>query len=80
VKGIGPDKAACEALDRHAALVNMVHFETWVEVTGPTGARWQGRIIGLADHPTVLIETGSGLRLALPQAYAVRPVPDPEQR
>jgi hypothetical protein len=74
---VPPDTAYCTALDRRARLTWLVYTETRVRVTHPLqpGATWEGVIIGLADHPTMLLRYDNGRVWPLPQAYAVEVIP-----
>lgn len=42
-----------------------------VKVTSPDNVTWRGRLIALADHPTLLLEEAPGVAFLLPQAYRV---------
>ena len=48
----------------------------WVRVTNPaTGRSVVGRIMGLSDEPTMLLQQPGGLRESLPQRFLVEEVP-----
>ncbi|MEC3995218.1 hypothetical protein VSR01_17415 [Actinacidiphila sp. DG2A-62] len=50
----------------------------WVTVTHPTDkAVWQGRLIGLADDPSLLLDGYGGARMCLPQSYDVKSAEPP---
>ena len=42
-----------------------------VLATSPQGRIWSGKLIGLADHPTLVLEQSDGTRLSLPQSLNV---------
>lgn len=67
---------AAEALHRRADLGWLVNNAIHVQVTNPFGGSWTGRIIGLADHPAMLVERDDGLRVMLPQCFAVEELPE----
>lgn len=75
-RDVPADLAACEAADRRGRLSWLMHDETRVRVRNPlkTGGTWEGVIIGLADHPTMLLRYDDGRVWPLPQAYAVEVV------
>jgi hypothetical protein len=50
----------------------------WVRVSNPTNpASWTGKLLGLADNPSVLIESADGHRMSLPQTFTVERVDAP---
>lgn len=52
--------------------MELVERRATVIVTNPqTGSDWKGRIVGLADHPTLMLEQPDGFRLSLPQTFDV---------
>jgi hypothetical protein len=76
---VPPDLPACAAARRRAELERLLCVEALVRVTNPDfdDAGWTGRIVGLADLPTILIERADGKRFALPQAFVVDELPAP---
>jgi hypothetical protein len=49
-----------------------------VTITHPTlPGTWTGRLIALADHPSVVIEQPDGRRVSLPQTYGIQPADQP---
>lgn len=81
-KHVPADLAACAALRRRGTLGWLMEQGAHVTVMNPDGGAWPGgvwtgRIIGLADHPTMLLETAAGRRWSLPQAFEVREVDQP---
>ena len=76
-RDVPPDVATCTALDRGARLSWLVSTGARVRITHPLkGGNWEGVIIGLADHPTMLLRYDNGRVWPLPQAYAVEVVTD----
>ncbi|MCW2900004.1 MAG: hypothetical protein JWO67_2269 [Streptosporangiaceae bacterium] len=75
---VPPDMKALHAMRRMGALSRLVSRRARVRLTNPhsPGHGWTGRIVGLADHPTILIELDNGKRHALPQAFEVEELVD----
>jgi Biotin protein ligase C terminal domain len=73
---IEADMDAAETLHRRTQLGWMVEDGQRVRVTNPSGETWTGRIVGLADHPAMLLERDDGCRVMLPQCFAVEQVRD----
>jgi hypothetical protein len=62
--------------DRAAMIALLDH---WVTATSPhTQAVWQGRLVGIADHPTVILQTPGGGQVSLPQTVDLQPASPPE--
>jgi hypothetical protein len=68
---IEADMPAAGALHRRTQLGWMVEDGQRVRVTNPSGGTWTGHIVGLADHPAMLLERDDGRRVMLPQCFAV---------
>lgn len=49
-----------------------------VNITSSNGGTWAGTLIGLANHPTMIINQADGTRLALPQQFTVTEAPQDE--
>lgn len=75
---IEADMDAAEALHRRTGLGWVMEDGAWVRVSNPFGGTWTGRIIALADHPAMLLERDDGLRVMLPQCFAVEELPEDE--
>jgi hypothetical protein len=75
---IEADTDAAGAIRRRGQLGWMLEDARRVRVTNPSGGSWTGRIVGLADHPTMLLERGDGHRVSLPQCFAVEQIPEDE--
>ena len=76
---IEADTAAAEALHRRTGLGWLLEDAARVRVSNPYGGTWTGRIIALADHPAMHLERGDGLRVMLPQCFAVEELPGGER-
>ncbi len=75
---IAADRAQAIALHRRAELEHLIARGARVRVTNPhviSRPSWTGTIIGLADHPTMLVELDGGRRQALPQAFQIEELP-----
>lgn len=70
------DMAAADALRRRTELGWILNGGQCVIVTNPAGGTWSGRIVGLADHPAMLLERDDGRRVMLPQCFAVEQAPE----
>ena len=66
----------------HDTLASLVG--EWVTASHPSlPAVWQGRLVGLADDPSLLLDGFGGARMCLPQTYDVQPEappPDPDDQ
>ncbi|MET9819607.1 hypothetical protein [Streptomyces sp. NPDC006355] len=59
------------------------HLGRWVTVANPdphlaTAATWYGRLVALADDPTVVIQAPGGGQGVFPQAFTITPADPPE--
>lgn len=68
---IEADQMAVDAKHRRAQLGRILEEGKTVTVTNPHGGMWAGRIIGIADGPAMLLERADGVRVMLPQCFAV---------
>jgi hypothetical protein len=71
---IEADEEAVANLRRRSELGWMLERGSDVKVTNPYGGTWTGRIIGLADHPAMLLEREDGVRVMLPQCFATEEI------
>ncbi|MGH3274443.1 MAG: HAD-IIIA family hydrolase, partial [Streptosporangiaceae bacterium] len=73
IEHLPPDLRPLQAMRRRAALERLVGTSSRVRVVNPhhPDGGWTGRLKGLADHPTLLIERSDGKLFALPQAFEV---------
>ena len=74
MSGVEPDMPVIAATRRRAELERLTGMGARVKITNPDypDAGWTGRIIGLMDQPSILIEMDNGRRHACPQAFAVQ--------
>jgi hypothetical protein len=70
--------AAAEALHRRTDLGWLMNDGARVRVSNPFGGTWTGRVIALSDHPAMHLERDDGLRVMLPQCFAVEELPGEE--
>jgi hypothetical protein len=76
------DLPACDQLRRHALLAGLMTDGARVLVSNPESSSGRvGVIIGLADHPVMILRDDTGERRVLPQAFTVAELepgmPDP---
>src|ERR1700685_2076825 len=79
LRRIEADMDAAEALHRRTDLGWLMNDGARVRVSNPFGGTWTGRIIALADHPAMRLERDDGLRVMLPQCFAVEELPGGER-
>ena len=54
----------------------------WVRVTNPSpqlSASWEGKLVGFADHPTLLLSMGSERQMSLPQSFTIEVIDAPPE-
>ncbi|GAB3977420.1 hypothetical protein GCM10029978_067080 [Actinoallomurus acanthiterrae] len=75
---VDPDMPASMRAHRKAQLSELVDVQAWVQVRNPlTGDVWEGVIIGLADHPVMLLRDATDATRCLPQYLAVEQIDPP---
>lgn len=62
-------------------LYDLLHRGAWVTVRNPwVSSEWSGRLIAMHDDPGIVIEQADGVRICLPQEFAVTEEPAPPAR
>jgi hypothetical protein len=50
----------------------------WARVTNPLlESSWEGKLVGFADHPTLLLSAGDGRQIPLPQSFTIEVIDAP---
>jgi hypothetical protein len=76
--GVNADRGACARMHRRSELERLTAIQATVRVVNPAypSEGWTGRIVGLADQPSVILDCADGKRRVLPQAFEVREIPE----